>query len=90
VRYLAMTILRKQPSVVAQHALIIDRLIARDRGGAVAAMRTHLRGILKTIEILRGDTYDYFAEADRDPQPRGEAPSQQGRKRPRKTEAKST
>jgi DNA-binding GntR family transcriptional regulator len=89
VRYLAMTILRKQPSVVAQHALIIDRLCARDRSGAVAAMRSHLRGILKTIEILRGDKYDYFAEADRDPQPRDEAQSQPARKPPRKTETKS-
>ena len=90
VRYLAMTILRKQPSVVAQHAQIIDRLCARDRAGAVAAMRSHMRGILKTIEILRGDKYDYFAEADGDPQPRGEAQDQPARKRPRKTEAKST
>src|SRR5215475_12241645 len=90
VRYLAMTILRKQPSVVAQHVQIIDRLCARDRGGAVAAMRTHMRGILKTIEILRGDKHDYFAEADGDPRPRGEAQDQPARQRPRKAEAKST
>jgi len=90
VRYLAMTVLRKQPSVVAQHALLIDRLCARDRNGAVAAMRTHMRGILKTIEILRGEKYDYFAKADGDPQARGEAPNQPARKRTRKTEAKST
>ncbi|MBV8697328.1 MAG: hypothetical protein JO052_05660, partial [Bradyrhizobium sp.] len=71
-------------------AQIIDRLCARDRAGAVAAMRSHMRGILKTIEILRGDKYDYFAEADGDPPPRGEAQDQPARKRPRKTEAKST
>ena len=87
VRYLAMTILRKQPSVVAQHALIIDRLCARDRDGAVAAMRTHMRGILKTIEILRGEKHDYFAEADGNPQPRREALDQAARKRPRKVQA---
>ena len=87
VRYLAMTVLRKQPSVVAQHALIIDRLCARDRDGAVAAMRTHTRGILKTIEILRGGKYDYFAEEDGNPQPRREALDQAARKRPRKEQA---
>ena len=87
VRYLAITILRKQPSVVAQHALIIDRLCARDRDGAVAAMRTHMRGILKTIEILRGEKHDYFAEAGGNPQPRREALDQAARKRPRKVQA---
>lgn len=86
VRYLAMTILRKQPSVVAQHALIIDRLCARDRDGAVVAMRTHMRGILKTVEILRGEKYDYFAEEDGNLQPRREALDQAARKRPRKVQ----
>ena len=93
VRYLAMTVLRKQPSVVAQHAQVIDRLCARDRNGAVAAMRTHMRGILKTIEILRGDKHDYFVEADRDPpalpRPESGALNPPARKRPRKNEATS-
>jgi len=94
VRYLAMTILRKQPSVVAQHAQIIDRLCARDRAGAVAAMRSHMRGILKTIEILRGDKHDYFAEADGNPpavaQPRSDTPRTPARRRPPKNEPRST
>lgn len=89
VRYLAMTVLRKQPSVVAQHALVIDRLCARDRKGAVEAMRTHLRGILKTIEILRAERHDYFVEADGDPpslaQPESEALNHPAKKRPRKS-----
>jgi hypothetical protein len=50
-------------------------------------MRTHTRGILKTIEILRGGKYDYFAEEDGNPQPRREALDQAARKRPRKEQA---
>jgi DNA-binding GntR family transcriptional regulator len=64
VRYLAMSVLHKQSTVLAEHADIIEGLRARDRRGAVAAMRVHLRGILQTIETLRGQDNDYFAEAD--------------------------
>jgi DNA-binding GntR family transcriptional regulator len=62
VRYLAMTIPRKQSFVVAEHAAVVDNLIARDRKGAVEAMRVHLRGIFRTIEILRREKHDYFAQ----------------------------
>lgn len=62
VRYLAMTIPRKQSFVVAEHAAVVDNLIARDRKGAVEAMRVHLRGIFRTIEILRREKHDYFSQ----------------------------
>ncbi len=64
VRHFAMTIARKQASILAEHEAVVDRLLARDRDGAVEAMRTHLRGIFRTIEMLRNEKNDYFAEED--------------------------
>jgi GntR family transcriptional regulator, rspAB operon transcriptional repressor len=64
VRYLAISIARKQASILAEHEAVVDRLLARDRDGAVDAMRTHLRGIFRTIEMLRNDKNDYFADED--------------------------
>jgi DNA-binding GntR family transcriptional regulator len=62
VRYLAMRIPQKQSTVVAEHAAVVDRLIARDAKGASEAMRVHLRGIFRTIEILTAEQHAYFAE----------------------------
>lgn len=62
VRFLAMRIPRKRSAVIAEHAAVVDRLIKRDRNGAVAAMRAHLRGIFRTIEILKSDKSGYFAD----------------------------
>jgi DNA-binding GntR family transcriptional regulator len=62
VRHFAMTIPRKQASILAEHEAVVDRLLARDRNGAVDAMRTHLRGIFRTIEMLRNENNDYFAD----------------------------
>jgi GntR family transcriptional regulator, rspAB operon transcriptional repressor len=64
VRHLAITIARKQALILAEHEAVVDRLLARDRDGAVAAMRAHLRGIFRTIEMLRNDKNDYFADED--------------------------
>ena len=64
VRYFAITIARKQASILAEHEAVVDRLLARDRDGAVDAMRTHLRGIFRTIEMLRNEKNDYFADDD--------------------------
>ena len=64
VRHLAISIARKQASILAEHEAVVDRLLARDRDGAVDAMRTHLRGIFRTIEMLRNDKNDYFADED--------------------------
>ena len=62
VRYLAMRIPHKQSSVVAEHGAVVDRLIARDKQGAIEAMRVHLHGIFRTIEILIAEKNNYFAE----------------------------
>jgi DNA-binding GntR family transcriptional regulator len=65
VRHIAITLPRKQASILAEHEAVIDRLLARDSAGAVDAMRVHLRGIFHTIERLRTEKNEYFAE-DRD------------------------
>jgi DNA-binding GntR family transcriptional regulator len=63
VRHLAITLPRKQASILAEHETVIERMLTRDREGAVEAMRAHLRGIFRTIEMLRGDNSEYFADA---------------------------
>jgi DNA-binding GntR family transcriptional regulator len=63
VRHLTMRLPRKLSSVIAEHQTIVDRFIARDRGGAVEAMRKHLRGAFRSIEILQADHPDYFTGA---------------------------
>ena len=94
VRYLAMTDLRKHPTVMAEHAAVIDRLCARDRQGAVEAMRIHLRSILKTIEILKHQKNEAFVESggDQEAQPELDGASSRHplRKRSRKTEPQRT
>ena len=52
VRYLTIRIPTKLSSVIAEHGVIVDRLIARDRAGALEAMRVHLRGLFRSVEIL--------------------------------------
>jgi DNA-binding GntR family transcriptional regulator len=62
VRFLSMRNVRKKPSVIAEHTLIVDRLVHRDGNGAVAAMRDHLRGLFRSIEILAATDPGYFAD----------------------------
>jgi DNA-binding GntR family transcriptional regulator len=69
VRHLSMRIVRKRPAVIAEHSLIVDRLIARDREGALAATRSHLRGLFRSVEVLSASDAGYFANGG------GEAPS---------------
>src|SRR5262249_28698609 len=64
VRHLAITIPRKQASILAEHEAVVEALLSRDRNSAVDAMRTHLRAIFRTIEMLRNDKRDYFADED--------------------------
>jgi DNA-binding GntR family transcriptional regulator len=67
VRHIAITLPRKQASILAEHEAVIDRMLARDSRGAVEAMRVHLRGIFRTIEMLRNDNSAYFAD-EQDPE----------------------
>ncbi len=62
VRFLSMTIPRKQSLVLAEHVAVVDNLLARNRRGAVEAMRVHLRGIFRSIEILVERADNYFVE----------------------------
>jgi DNA-binding GntR family transcriptional regulator len=64
VRHFAIAIARKQAAILAEHEAVVDRLVARDRGGAVDAMRTHLRAIFRTIEMLRNEKSDYFVDEE--------------------------
>jgi DNA-binding GntR family transcriptional regulator len=64
VRHLSMRIVRKRPSVIAEHTEIVDRLINRDCAGALAAMRSHLRGLFRSVEVLSATNAGYFAAAD--------------------------
>ena len=66
VRHIAITLPRKQNSILAEHEAVIDRMLTRDVRGAVEAMRTHLRGIFRTIERLRADNNEYFADGQDD------------------------
>ena len=66
VRHIAITLPRKQASILAEHEAVVDRMLARDKRGAVAAMRVHLRGIFRTIETLRADKNEYFADGQGD------------------------
>lgn len=70
VRFLAITIPRKQANILAEHQAVVDAVLARDPLRAVEAMRAHLRGIFRTIELLRDDNIDYFAEQQQDSPPR--------------------
>ena len=62
VRYLTVRLPRKQSSVLAEHGAIVDRLIGRDRAGAIEAMRVHLRGLFRSVEILKSENASYFAD----------------------------
>jgi DNA-binding GntR family transcriptional regulator len=63
VRHLTIRLPRKLSSVIAEHQNIVDRFVDRDREGAVEAMRKHLRGVFRSIEILQADHPDYFTGA---------------------------
>jgi DNA-binding GntR family transcriptional regulator len=66
VRHIAILLPRKQASILAEHEAVIDRMLARDTAGAVEAMRAHLRGIFRTIETLRNENNEYFADGQDD------------------------
>lgn len=70
VRYLAMSIPRKRSLVFEEHLAVADNLLARNKTGAVEAMRAHLRGIFRSIEILTAEKNNYFAD-----EAAGKAPS---------------
>ena len=78
VRHIAITLPRKQASILAEHEAVVDRLLARDRHGAVEAMRVHLRGIFGTIAKLKDEKTDYFVDETE------QSPAAQASRQPRK------
>lgn len=63
VRYLILRRPTKLSSIIAEHREIVERFIARDREAAVEAMRTHLRGVFRSIAILERENPDYFSSS---------------------------
>jgi DNA-binding GntR family transcriptional regulator len=62
VRFLTMRLPRKPSTVIAEHAAIVDRVVARDRVGALAALRQHLRGLFRSVELLTKQNPAYFGD----------------------------
>ena len=62
VRRLTFRIPKKLSSVIAEHNAIVECLIDRDQAGAIKAMRVHLRGLFRSVEILKKENASYFAD----------------------------
>lgn len=62
VRHLSMRSELKLSSVIQEHGAIVDRVVNRDREGALSALRAHLRGLFRSVEILMNENRGYFAE----------------------------
>jgi DNA-binding GntR family transcriptional regulator len=68
IRHLAVRHTFKRQSILAEHERIIDAVVAGDRDGAVAAMRTHLRGVFASSEQMMR-MHPSFFQAAGDPRP---------------------
>lgn len=51
-----------QSRLVAQHEAVVEAIAARAPAGAEAAMRTHLREIIRTVQQLAAERPDLFAD----------------------------
>jgi DNA-binding GntR family transcriptional regulator len=68
VRHLSIRSPIKMPAVIDEHSAIIDRVVRRDRDGAIDALRAHLRGLFRSVEKLAEENRQYFAaEGERPP-----------------------
>ena len=67
VRHLSIRSPIKMPAVIDEHSAIIERIVRRDRDGAIDALRAHLRGLFRSIEKLAEENRQYFAEAGEGP-----------------------
>ncbi len=61
VRHLIIRREVKLAAILTEHAAIVDGVIRRDRVGAGEALRTHLRGLFDSVEILMSENKVYFA-----------------------------
>ena len=62
VRHLSIRSELKLSSVVQEHSAIVDGVVRRDRDGALEALRTHLRGLFRSVDALVNENRQYFAE----------------------------
>jgi DNA-binding GntR family transcriptional regulator len=62
VRHLNLRQTRKRGAILAEHSMIVERIVSRDAAGAVDAMRVHLRGLFRSVEILRTENAAYFTD----------------------------
>jgi DNA-binding GntR family transcriptional regulator len=62
VRHLSMRSEVKLNSILAEHGAIVDGVVSRDRIGALAALRAHLRGLFRSVDVLVNEHREYFAE----------------------------
>lgn len=63
VRHLSIRSPLKLGSIIEEHGAILDRVVHRDRDGALDALRAHLRGLFHSVESLANENQKYFAEA---------------------------
>jgi DNA-binding GntR family transcriptional regulator len=74
VRHLTVRRPLKRNAVLSEHQAIIDRVLQRDSAGAVEALRTHLRGVFQSVQILVAENEAYFAtESEATPPARNRA-----------------
>jgi DNA-binding GntR family transcriptional regulator len=66
VRHLTVRSQIKRQSILREHTAIVQRVIAHDPEGAVAAMRRHLRGIFASIEPILREHPEFFVAATSD------------------------
>jgi DNA-binding GntR family transcriptional regulator len=69
IRHLAARHTFKRRSILTEHERIIDAVISNDRDGAVAAMRTHLRGVFASSEQMMRMHPEFFQGAADPPRP---------------------
>jgi len=69
IRHLSVRHTLKRRSILAEHERIIEAVIAGDRDGAVAAMRTHLRGVFASSEQMMRMHPEFFQGSAETPRP---------------------
>lgn len=63
VRRLAVQDPGKRRATFLEHRMIVERVIARDLDGALAAMRQHLRAVFATVQRVMSDQPEFFSSA---------------------------
>jgi DNA-binding GntR family transcriptional regulator len=60
VRRLAMRDPMRRQGVLVEHQTIVDRVIHRDRAGALSAMQAHLRRVFRSVEPVMAEHPQFF------------------------------